>query len=112
MKIICTTMDAFFENIKNASLYNNTVWCDITKNPVDGNKQDAVKFAVNFQASAIKQFEGGGESLVEVGMDCGIDYHDASQDYQGTEMAHDAKDALKRLCEEESLILLPGILDM
>ncbi|KKK76836.1 hypothetical protein LCGC14_2859660, partial [marine sediment metagenome] len=73
MRVVCYSIEDFLENIKECELYDNTVYSSITKNPLDGTKLDAAKFSVQFQASAVKKFADGGECLVEMGVDCGID---------------------------------------
>ena len=112
MRILCYTVDDFIKNIEGAKLYDSVVWSNITSNPLDDNKQKAVKFEVCYQASTVKKFEEGGECLVELGIDCGIDYHDSTQDFGGTEKAYQSRDLLKKFCDVNRLKLLPGILDM
>ena len=112
MRVVCHSIEDFLENLEGCKLHDNTIWASITKNPLDGTKQDAAKFAVNFQASAVKQFSDGGECLVEMGIDCGMDYHDTTQDYEGSDAAAESKEKLKSYCDNHGLKLMPGILDM
>ncbi len=113
MIIACHTVDEFLENItEDIGLVENTIWSSITKNPVDGNKRTASQFDVNFQASAVLIFKDGGECLLELGIDCGKDYHDASQDYAGLEEAEEHKSRIQKFCNGRSMLLRPGIVSM
>lgn len=113
MQISCHTVDEFLENItEDVTLVENTIWSSITKNPIDGNKRNASQFDVNFQASAVLVFKDGGESLLELGIDCGKDYHDTSQDYAGTEEAEEHKGLIQKFCDGRSMLLRPGIVSM
>ena len=113
MRIICKSVDEFISNVTGGTLFANTCWVSKTINPIDDNSKNAVKFLVLFQVSVIKVFkEDGGECMVELGIDCGYDYHDATQDYQGSELADEHREKLKAFCEEQGFIVKPGILDM
>jgi len=113
MRISCHTLDEFFENLEaDCKLVDNTIWASITKNSIDGNSKNASQYDVCFQASAVKIFADEGECLLDLGIDCGKDYHDASQDYAGSEEASIQKTKLKYFCDERNVLLRPGIVDM
>ena len=112
MRIICRSVDEFISNVTGCTLFANTCWMSKTKNPMDDNPNNAIKFLVLFQANVVKVFEDGGECMVELGIDCGYDYHDATQDYQGSELADEHRGRLKMFCEEQGFIVRPGILDL
>jgi len=113
MIISCNTIEEFCANIKEENtLVENTVWTSITKNPLDGDKRSAVIFEVTFQASAVVVFSDGGETLLELGIDCGKDFHDATQDYVGSEEAAVLRDQLNQFCNGRGILPRPGIVSM
>ena len=113
MLISCNTMEEFCANIKEENkLVENTIWTSITKNPLDGDKRSAVKFEVTFQASAVIIFGDNGEALLELGVDCGKDFHDATQDYIGSEEAETLRDQLNQFCNGRDILSRSGIVSM
>ncbi len=121
MRIICTNLDDFIENLEkepSENILRKTVYVSRTVNPVDGTKLTAVKFSVNFQASAIVNLveENGNDSygqyLLEFGEDCGFDYDDSTQEKKGSERCEDLRKRLECCCLSRGLHIRPGILDM
>ena len=122
MRVICNSLDDFIENLEkepSENIFRKTVYISRTVNPVDGNKLEAAKFSVNFQASAIVNlFEDDlaetqyGQYLLEFGEDCGFDYHDADPETKGSKHCEDLKKRLECCCFSRGLRIRPGILDM
>ncbi len=113
MQISCHTVDDFISNIsEDVRLFDNTIWSSITKNPIDGNRKNASQFDVHFQADTVICFPDGGQCLLSLGIDCGKDYHDASQEFIGSEEADEYKRQLKTFCDGRCLLLRPGIVSM
>jgi len=124
--VICQTVEEFVENLNaEQDILQKTVYVSKTRTPVDGDKRSAAKFRVTFQASAIVnivttpqclkealEVEDGGQYLLEVGCDCGVDYEDASQDFEGSEEADRLKAKMVAYCEGRGLSVRPGIIDM
>ena len=111
MRICCQSVENFIANIDGSPLVDTCVWAQVTRNPI-GEDSHSTKYIVHFQASAVKSFVDGGEALVEMGVECGFDYCDNSQDYAGSEKAAEYRDMLVKYCEERGLIVRPGKLDM
>jgi len=112
MRVKTQTLKDFLENISTASgVVDSTVWVDTIKNPLDGNRKEAAKWVVEFNAYAVCQI-GDGEFLLEMNASCGMDYHDASQDYEGSEKADELKSGLIGRCDEWGLVVRPGTVDM
>jgi hypothetical protein len=115
MKVVCKNLEAFKKNLTSArdliedSIFNSTVWVD-TSEVLQGEFGQSVKYLIILQMGAIKIFPNGGEALVECGIECGYDFRDATQDYEGTEKAEDLKKELTVFCEEQGFTLKPGML--
>lgn len=106
MKITCYRLEDFVENIlgNEDRVFCKTVWVSIVSNPIDGNQKNAVKFEVSFQVGCL--FDG---VLLEMGEICGIDYHDASQEFPGTTRAQSLRASLDAVCISRGLSVKPGI---
>ena len=113
MRITCNTIEEFLSNIiDDVKLFENTIWVSVSKSPLDGNDRNSARFEVSFQASAVIIFPEGGESLLDLGIDCGKDYHDVSQEFLGSEEASEHKDKLKSFCDGRDLVLRPGVVSV
>ena len=112
MRIVTKSVEDFIINVQNCVLVDNTVWISKSSNHLGENPNNSVKFLVLLQASAVKIFSDGGECLVEMGIDCGYDYRDATQSYEGSEQADELKQSLLEFCEQQGFVVKPGILDM
>ncbi len=114
MRVTCNDVDAFLKDLSLADaeqVLQRAVRVSVSRNPVDGNRRDALKFTVTLQASAIIGLEDGGEYLLEVGVDCGNDYMDGRPDLGGTECADDMVDQIRHFCESRGLVVRPGIIE-
>jgi hypothetical protein len=113
-------LEDFIEDLKNQTeavggpvcVIQKTVRVSISRNPVDGNARNAVKFDVTFQASAVIELEGGGEYLLQMGVSCGTDYEDATQEKKGTKKAEEMKKELGDFCDSSGLIVGPGTIEV
>jgi len=115
MRVACPTVDDFLTNLLaegSERVYRKVVYVSITKNPVDGNKKTAIRWDVNFQTSAIIELEDEGQYLLEFGEDCGMDYHEAEPELNGTDHAKKLKNMILAACLENDLVVRPGIIDM
>ncbi len=111
MRIQTYSLNDFLANLEQSGVVGKTVWVDRTENPVDGDRRTAVKFSVVFQATAVCQFAEG-EFLLDLGVDCGFDYRDSSQDDSASQEAGRLRTELVEFCEERGLTVRPGIADM
>ena len=115
MRVVCNSIDEFLldlETHNNGCLHQNAIRCSVSKNPVDGNKRDAVRFAVNIQFSAIIMNGPEDQYLLEAGEDCGFDYKDTTQEYIGTEEADRLKSKLESVCKRRGWVIRPGIIEL
>ena len=115
MRVVCNTVSDFLLNLESEGaerVLQGVVRISVLSTPIGGNKKDAVKFEVVLQASAVVGLVEGGEYLLEVGIDCGIDYMDASHEFEGTRVAEVAKRQIEVHCEKSGLEVRPGIIDL
>lgn len=111
MRVQTHTIEDFQSNLEQSEVVGGTVWVDRTENPVGENRREAVKFSVAFQATAVCQFAQG-EFLLDLGVDCGFDYRDRSQQCEASDEAARLRAELTEFCEKNGLTVRPGIIDM
>jgi len=109
MKIVCQTVQEFIDNVRNNEIFEATVWASISSNFMD---KDDVKALVYFQASAIIVYPEAGQALVELGVECGTDYNDVTNDHGGTKKAETLRQELKDYCDSNGLTMKPGTLNL
>jgi len=112
MRVECHSISDFLVNLKAEppeAVLNGVVYASTTKNPIDGDKRTAVKWRVVFQASVVVSLAGGGEYLLDAGEDCGGDYTDATQEFDGSERADELRGAVESVCRERGLAVRPGV---
>ena len=116
MRVICNNLDEFISNLKlepSSSFLQRIVRVSVTERPLDSSsKRDAVKFSINFQASAIVCLEDGGQYLLDFGEDCGLDYRDSSNEPAGTKRAGELRAKLSEFCDDYGLGIRPGIIEV
>lgn len=112
MRVVCDTVEQFVRNLRlERDVYQRVVRVQVTSNPAGvGTSRDAPVLSVNFQASAVVRSDDGGEFLLEVGEDCGHDWRDKSQRFEGTARAKELEDMVRRACEELGLEVRPGLI--
>ena len=82
VRVTCQNVEEFIENLDSAeSVFRNPVWCSVTRRAED---EDGVTFTIGFQASAVLNFDDESQVLLDVGVRCGMNYEDATQDFTGT----------------------------
>ncbi len=72
---------------------------------------DGVKFDIVLQASAILALAGGGEYLLQLGVNCGTDYEDVSQEKEGSDKVAELKKEIEVFCEAMGLTIRPGMIE-
>lgn len=110
MRVTTTSIDEFLQCLVDIDeVFGSTVRVSITRNPVDGTKRDSTKFTVVIQASTIV-IDDGSEYLLETGQFCGIDYTDATQQKDGSEIANVLKERVIAFALKKNWKVLPGII--
>ena len=115
MRVIVQNVAEFIGNLESESpdrVYGKTVYVSVTRTPLDGNKRDAAKWSVVFQASAVVDLPDGGQYILEVGEDCGTDYTDSTDEPAGTEQANELKERVRQYSRANGLTVRPGVVDM
>jgi len=111
MRVLTNSLQDFIANLEQSEVVEKTVWITRTENPEDGDRRGAVKWRIDFQASAVCLF-GEGEFLLELGVACGLDYRDSSNEHIGSEEAKRLRGELESFCRDRGLTLRPGTIDM
>ena len=117
MKVTAQTVDEFLRCLAaepEDAVLQKAVRVSVVQRPLDGN--DKVRWMITLQASAvvgiIEEGEEGGQYLLQVGEECGVDYRDASQETPGTERAYELKGMIEDYCRGHALRVLPGTIDV
>jgi hypothetical protein len=113
MRVTCPTFEEFLECLRDepaeAVLQKAVRAAIIHRQP----NQPGGHGQVIFQASAVISIgTDGGEYLLEVGVDAGRDYYDASGDNSGTIAAEGMREQLRGVCSVLGLKLKPGIIEI
>jgi hypothetical protein len=104
MLVTCKSVDDFLANLEQAdNLFEDAVRIDVTRRQLD-----EVRYAVVFQASCVVQTDDGGEYILQVGEECGVDYEDTTQDFGGTDSAADVRHRVTDFCKSRQFKVLPG----
>ena len=113
MRVVCQSASEFIDDlhvqVKGRGpdcVLQKTVRVSMSRRPID-----SVRFAVTFQASAVVVLPDGGEYLLQCGMDCGIDYEDATEEMKGSDRAAAETKVLKLFCDASGLALGPGVIE-
>ena len=112
MKVTTNRIDDFLANLKKDKAVGGVVWYDRTENPLGADsRRDAVVVKIDLVASAVCEFAGG-EYLLQYGEECGKDYKDASQEFEGSARAELLLGKLLAFCKENGLDARPGVIHM
>ncbi len=104
MRIVCSTIEAFVENLRLGEVFEKSVWLDETSREVSEHKM-----LCNLQASAVVRLKDGGEFLLQYGEDMGYDFTDGEPQREGSEAAKHRSGFLRERCEDMGLVVRPGI---
>jgi hypothetical protein len=115
MKVECHRLDDFLVNVSRelegkGSVYSGVVYLNVIQTPLEGTKRDAVRFLVVFRVSTIIDLADG-QYLLVAEEECGIDYHDASDEKGGTKQAKILEKQLNYFCKNSGLSIRPGTVD-
>lgn len=116
MRVQCSSIDDFLANLNKCggTVLNGTVFVDESRRPAHGQHPNvSVRWIVEIQASAVVELpDNRGEFLLQAGEECGLDYTDATQEFDGSDRAAELRGQLEGYCESRQLSLLPGIVDV
>ena len=112
MRVTCHSLEEFIECLKEEdNLLQGVVRVSIVRRPLnEKNPREASIFAVSLQASAVVIIDSDSQYLLDVGIDCGVDYEDSTQEKNGTEKADGMKDLLRVYAESRGWKVLPGVI--
>lgn len=103
--VTCLNIDEFLQNLRvGGLLLNNSVYM----NSIDKKITDA-KYEIFLQASAVQIITPETQQLIQVGMSCGVDYRDASNDATGTSRMMAEREKINKFAEQRGIVVLPGI---
>jgi hypothetical protein len=85
------------------------VHLDVSRRPLD---KDKTRIEVVLQATAVVDTEEGGQFLLDVGENMGMDYNDASQEKEGSKAAEKAEEKIIEVCDDLGLMVRPGIISV
>ena len=111
MRIKCENLEDFMENIQDAAVYQGYVYVNRSRMSLNGDARNATSFEVFFQASAVVNFGDGGQALVESGQSCGVDRLTGDGGAEGSDVGQNLYRQLVEFCEEQGLVVKPGMLD-
>jgi len=112
MRIKCYSVESFLSNLIDQNVFQKTVFVNRSCVPLGNNPRDSVSFDINIQASAVIEYDDGGQALVECGEFCGVDRHTGDGDDGGTRKQIELYEALVNFCSQRDLVVKPGVLDM
>ena len=113
MIVQCNTVEEFLECLKSEQhIFQNTVRVSTTRRPLDSGPPYAV-FEVSFHASSVILVDTESQYLLQMGVRCeGKDYEDSTQSKEGSELADEIKNKIKRYVESRGWMILPGIISI
>lgn len=113
MRITCTDLDDFIENIHDQNIYNDTVFISKSRHSLNPglSVRESTSLRIILQLSAVLEFVDGGQALLECGIDCGVDRLTADGNTEGSDTMKLLCDRIKSYCDERELRIRPGLLD-
>lgn len=113
MRVTTSNVEDFVENLRNAkSIYRRCVYFERSDKPLNGKtKYEATSFEIFYHASAVLEFEDGGQALVACCIICGVDRKTKDGGLDGSIARDKMHGWLKAYCDSCGLHLLPGVLD-
>jgi len=120
--VVCNRLDEFFDEVKcqrtrngTGCLFQKTIRFSRTSQPqadCNGNRRrEGAKWEVFVHVSGlIIAGQDEGEYLLEYSEDCGIDYHDATQEMAGTAVADGVEKRIREFAVEYGFEVGPGVL--
>ena len=112
MRIKTHSVADFIKNLEGHKVYNDAVFVDLSKQPLNGNgPRDATSWLIILHATAILDFTDGGQALLELGKECGID-RETEGEIEGTREWNLCEEDIIDFCDSNGLTVKPGVIDM
>ena len=115
MRIICHSFDEFLQALRaeldaasRDCVFQHALRISVYPRNMD---EHGVRQLINLQVSTIILLPDDAQYLLEVGVDCGIDYNDSTHEMNGTREAARLRAVLQDLCDDRGLKLLPGVIE-
>jgi hypothetical protein len=119
MIVTCANVQEFLTDLElqikesgNGCIVQKCVRFSVGSRPAGEDDRDPVRFVVGIQASAVVSMKEGGEYLLQMGLECGIDYRDSTNELSGTEEASRNEKLIKDFCSSNGLMVRPGVVQV
>jgi len=113
MRITCSTLDGFLENLRTSAVYQGLVFVEREARPLNGTtKRDATSFEIGLRVATVIEYEDGGQALLEAVEVCGVDRLTRDGDQEGTRLQTELIKQLNQVCNDKGLQVRPGMLDL
>jgi len=116
MRVVCETFEEFLLDVQTHvglegedSVLQKCIRVSVSHNDVG---TGGVRKSVVFQASAVMVLPNDGEYLLQVGVYCGDDYLDSTQEFHGTEKAESLRQQMVKFCTSHGLTVRPGLVEI
>ena len=111
MRIKCSTVRSFLDNLKEQKTYNNTIFVDKYWEPINGTRRDATVFDIVMHLTCVVVYQDGGEALLDCAVDCGRD-REEDPVLEASVKYDEFFATISAYCDEHGLVVKPGIVDM
>ena len=117
MRVICETIDDFLYDIETQIKEMDRSDCVLQKairvsktSRTFGN--DTNIRMIGFRCSAVLDIPDGGQYLLEMGVECGKDYHTHDKEFTGSEKADVLREQVQAFCNRTGLSIRPGLIEI
>ena len=108
MRVVVGSVDEFLESLESVTeIFDQTIRLSVLKNPAVGREDVITDVVIQYGVLA---FAGELGYLLDGAQDCGRDYTDAEQDFQGTAEAERCKKKITEFATRRGWRVLPGVL--
>ena len=116
MRVICASMEEFLVDVKTQidsndgpeCVFQQAIRLSVRSTAVD---PDGVKVDIGICLSVMMgTTENPSQVLMECGVHCGRDYHDSSQDFEGSDKAAEMKEMVEVVAKKMGLTVRPGVI--
>lgn len=111
MRIRCSSVETFLQNVEKQDVYNKTIYVDYRKEPFNAEgDRDATIWKVSIEMGAVLIFPDEGQALVQGVAFCGLD-RDLDDEFEGSKEFKKMKQKIEVYCDEYGLMVRPGVVD-